>query len=88
MLGMTIAELDDRMPFLEYLSWQRYFRIYRFPDELADLSFATLSSIVANIMRPKGYAAWRPEQFRLIRRDGFEEQDDTPKNEARSLFGR
>lgn len=86
---MTIADLEDRMPAKEFHGWQLYFRIYRFPDELLDLQGATLASIVANIMRPRGYAAWKPEQFRLLRRDGFEDPvEATPKNEARALFGR
>lgn len=85
---MTIEALERDMPVREYRSWQKYFRIYRWPDELLDLSSATLASIVANIMRPRGHAPYRAEAFRLARRDGFEEAIEAPKNEARSLFGR
>lgn len=85
---MTIDDLERRMPIKEFHSWQRYFQVWRFPDELLDLQSATLTSIVANIMRPRGYAAYRPDQFRLARRYGYDEIDETPRNEARALFGR
>lgn len=89
---MTVGDLERRMTMKEYEGWHRFFTKWRMPFEQADLSAALLSSIVANIMRGKDQPAFKPLDFRVSRRFGFDEPvEEAPKTEAekhRAAFGR
>lgn len=86
---MTVGDMLKRMSVTEYRAWQVFFYVHRWPDEREDLSMASLTALVANMFRPKGYAPFPVADFRLARRFGFDEvEQEQPRNEARALFGR
>lgn len=85
---MTVGEMLKRMSLSEHRAWKVFFYVNRFPDEREDLGMASLTAIVANMFRPKGVAAYPIDRFRLARRFGFDDEPETPVNQARAMFGR
>lgn len=85
---MTVGEMRKRMSNAEHRAWKVFFYVHRWPDEREDLGMASLTAIVANMFRPKGFSAYPIDRFRLLRRFGFDDEPEQPVNEARTLFGR
>ena len=53
-LGMTVADLSDRLTAAEEAHWIAYYRINPFGDERADVRSAQICQLLYNIHAPKG----------------------------------
>lgn len=60
---MTVRELLTRMDSKEISEWMAYYRLEPFGEERADLRSGIIASILANVHRKKGAAAFGPEDF-------------------------
>lgn len=52
-LGGTIADLQERMPYREYLDWLALWQIEPWGDARGDMQAAVVASLLANVHRDK-----------------------------------
>lgn len=64
-LGGTVAELQDRMPYREFLEWVAFYQIEPWGDVRGDMQTALLAGLTANIHRDrkKQSKAFTPADF-------------------------
>ena len=62
-LGMTTGELSKRMTNAEFERWKKYYNKKPFGTEREGYNIAVLCSLIANIHRGKGKAAFKPSDF-------------------------
>lgn len=62
-LGMTVAELSQRMDSRELSEWMAYFGIEPFGEERADLRAGIVASTIANVNRGKNTNPFAPKDF-------------------------
>jgi hypothetical protein len=65
---LTVAELEERMSLREFTDWQAFNRLEPFLPERVDLAGALVTSMLANINRPKGRRAFSVDDFMLVAR--------------------
>lgn len=53
-LGMTVAELGERMDSREFSEWMAYYKMEPFGQDRGDIGHAITASVVANANAPKG----------------------------------
>ena len=63
-LGMTVAELGQRMPSAELTEWMAFFSLEPWGTEVEDWRAALVASVIANVNRdPKKGKVFQPTDF-------------------------
>jgi hypothetical protein len=73
---MTVKELLSRTSSHELAEWMAYYQLEPFGEERGDLRSGIISSVIANVNRGKGTAAYTPRDFMpFIEKQEKEEED-------------
>lgn len=81
-LGMTVAELHQRVDAREFAEWMAFDRIEPFGDRRADLRSATVAATIANCHRGRSSSRIYPRDFM----PDFDREPQTDADMEAALF--
>ena len=70
---MTVAELENRMTYREFIEWAAYYHIEPWGEERADLRSGVVAATVANANRGKAQKPFAPADFMPLAKKKAEE---------------
>src|SRR5690606_3053338 len=85
-LGMTVAELGQRMSSRELTEWMAFFSLEPWGTEVEDWRFGMLASVIANVNRDtkRRKKPYEPQDF-MPRRSQPPREEQTVEEQARIL---
>lgn len=84
-LGMTVAELGQRMSSAELTEWMAFFGLEPWGTEVEDWRAAMVASVIANVNRdPKKRKSYEPKDF-MPRYEAPQVQEQSWEEQARLL---
>lgn len=89
-LGMTVAELGQRVSSRELVEWSEFYKLEPFGDARHNVHAGMICATIANTTPRKSPRQFKPEDFMLTNTDHAASTDaepDTDQTAAKEAFG-